>query len=906
MKAKHSLILTDSKTRGAILRSKSLFHEQNEKSSKFFLNLEKKIGENNTVKKLVKENATLTSTKDILTEIHSFYSGLFERKINKTKNQCKTFLDNLDIPVISEEHRQNCEKELCIDDLEESLKSMSAGKSPGNDGLTIEFYKFFWNEVKTTLFDSYKHSQRVGELSTSQRQAIIKLIEKRDKDKRFIQNWRPISLLNVDTKILSKCIASRMIPVLPTIISCDQTAYVKGRYIGESIRLISDILDLTKKYDVPGYILTVDLEKAFDSIDPVFLIACLEKFGFGDHFLSLVKILLHNNESCVMNAGHTTKYFPLDRGARQGDPIAAYFFIIVLEIFFIMLRSNRNIKRLRVLDFEYLLTAYADDTTFFIADIDSVKIIFDTFDNFSMFSGMRVNQSKCELTGIGVKKNELTALAGVANVSLMNNSIRVLGVHFSYNQKIFSDRNFLDVLKKIQAVIRIWGMRPLSIYGKIVIFKTLALSKIIYVACMSTVPDLIAKLVEQIHKDFIWNKKRCNIKHSSLIAEFSKGGLKDIDIPSKFKSLHLGWIKRLFDDNFHPWKNIPLHYIKSVSYNTSLFLPNLLIPDNLLQDVPEFYRNMIVYWCELSQTEPSTSAMVFSESLYFNSFIKINNSPISPSFLGVKKNIFLSDVFSDEGLLIPWEVASVKFSMTNYFKWMQIANSIPGKWKEIVRGTRNLEGCCFDIHFNKGNKMIPIKRLDSKYFYSTFIDKISSVPTSQKYFNRLFEPNLEWDKIYLLPRTLTSDSYIHVFQYKLLNNILFLNARLFHLKYVDSPLCSLCDTAPETPIHFFCDCLITNSLWNQIIHFFSPSLKLDVLTPQSAILGFFDKNEDNAIKNYILLIFKYTIYKNRTKNINKYLIIHKIKTIFNIEKFLSDSTCQELDKKWKKISHILQ
>ena len=248
-------------------------------------------------------------------------------------------------------------------------------------------------------------------------------------------------------------------------------------------------------------------------------------------------------------------------------------------------------------------------------------------------------------------------------------------------------------------------MRPISIYGKIVIFKTLALSKIIYVACMSTVPDLIAKLVEQIHKDFIWNKKRSNVKHSSLIAEFSKGGLKDIDIPSKFKSLHLGWIKRIFDDNFHPWKNIPLHYIKSVSYNTSLFLPNLLIPDNILQDVPEFYRNMIVYWCELSQTEPSTSAMVFSESLYFNSFIKINNSPISPSFLGVKKNIFLSDVFSDEGLLIPWEVASVKFSMTNYFKWMQIANSIPGKWKGIVRGTQNLEGCCFDIHINKGNNV---------------------------------------------------------------------------------------------------------------------------------------------------------------------------------------------------------
>ena len=220
-----------------------------------------------------------------------------------------------------------------MEDLEDTLSKMSTGKSPGNDGLTIEFYKFFWDDLKDTLFDSYRYSKAVGELSTSQRQAIIKLIEKRDKDKRFIQNWRPISLLNVDTKILSKSIAHRLIPVLPSIISHDQTAYVKGRYIGESIRLLSDVLELSKSFNIPGFILTIDLEKAFDSVDHTFLYACLEKFGFGKNFLLWVAVLLNNNESCVMNAGHTTKYFSLNRGARQGDPIAAHFFIIVLEVF---------------------------------------------------------------------------------------------------------------------------------------------------------------------------------------------------------------------------------------------------------------------------------------------------------------------------------------------------------------------------------------------------------------------------------------------------------------------------------------------------------------------------------------------------------------------------------------------
>ena len=109
--------------------------------------------------------------------------------------------------------------------------------------------------------------------------------------------------------------------------------YVKGGYIGESIRLISDILESSTKYNIPGYVLTVDLEKAFDSIDLTFLFACLEKFGFRENFLNWTSILLNKNESCVSNGGRTTKYFSLSRGARQGDPIAAYFSLLYLRFF---------------------------------------------------------------------------------------------------------------------------------------------------------------------------------------------------------------------------------------------------------------------------------------------------------------------------------------------------------------------------------------------------------------------------------------------------------------------------------------------------------------------------------------------------------------------------------------------
>ena len=149
---------------------------------------------------------------------------------------------SLNIPKLSTDQIILCDIELTEKDLYDSMKSMENDKSPGNDGLTKEFYVTFWDDIKATFISSLKQAKERKELSISQRQAIIKLIEKKDRDKRYIKNWRPISLLNVDIKILSKALAKRLKEVLPCLISTQQTAYVQNRNIGESRRLRSDII----------------------------------------------------------------------------------------------------------------------------------------------------------------------------------------------------------------------------------------------------------------------------------------------------------------------------------------------------------------------------------------------------------------------------------------------------------------------------------------------------------------------------------------------------------------------------------------------------------------------------------------------------------------------------------------
>ena len=140
-------------------------------------------------------------------------------------------------------------------------------------------------------------------------------MKKKDEDKRHTKNWRTISLLNVDTKLVSEVLAERLKTAVSSLISSNQMAYLNGRFISERRRLISDILK--------GFLLTVDIEKPFDSINHNFLLRVLENYGFSQEFLKWISILLQNQESCVINGGKTMCYFPLKRGTRQGDPISA-------------------------------------------------------------------------------------------------------------------------------------------------------------------------------------------------------------------------------------------------------------------------------------------------------------------------------------------------------------------------------------------------------------------------------------------------------------------------------------------------------------------------------------------------------------------------------------------------------
>ena len=158
-------------------------------------------------------------------------------------------------------------------------------------------------------------------------------------------------------------------------------------------------------------------------------------------------------------------------------------------------------------DHEYLYIAYGDDTASFLEDISSIKVVLKDLQCFSSFSGFRPNFTKCEVAGISVGKSVNVALCGMKCLDLTKECIKALGVHISYNRKLQEDKTFCDRVKNISDVIKLWRMRHLSLEGKITIFKSLAISKIMYLALITLIRNSFLVELKQIQKTYLWGNK---------------------------------------------------------------------------------------------------------------------------------------------------------------------------------------------------------------------------------------------------------------------------------------------------------------------------------------------------------------------------------------------------------------
>ena len=177
---------------------------------------------------------------------------------------------------------------------------------------------------------------------------------------------------------------------------------------------------------------------------------------------------------------------------------------------------------MRIFGYEVKFTSFADDVSCFLEDIDSIKELLQLLKSSYFFNSLKINCEKSELCGIGSKKGGIRAFSNLCYVDLTTESIKILGCHHSYNKQLVENRNFLGVSSDIQNILSLWSMRGLSLLGKIHIFNTLGIFKILYVSSVTQVPKNLVNELKKIQIDFLWNSKTPKIKHSTLIADYSE------------------------------------------------------------------------------------------------------------------------------------------------------------------------------------------------------------------------------------------------------------------------------------------------------------------------------------------------------------------------------------------------
>lgn len=179
----------------------------------------------------------------------------------------------------------------------------------------------------------------------------------------YVSSWRPITLLNVDYKIITKCLTNRLLGIMPDLINADQTGFMPGRTIGTNIRI-----SFFQDQEEGGLVVSLDFAKAFDSVDRDFIHEVLKSLNFGEKFLKWIKILYSKAESCVINNGHSSGWFEMNAGLRQGCALLPFLFILTVEKLAEYVRNDTNVKGVSISRMEYKLSQYADDTTILVRD----------------------------------------------------------------------------------------------------------------------------------------------------------------------------------------------------------------------------------------------------------------------------------------------------------------------------------------------------------------------------------------------------------------------------------------------------------------------------------------------------------------------------------------------------------
>ena len=577
--------------KGAQVRARCQWAEEGETSSSYFLNLESKHHARQTMYS-IRDPATGLVRHDpfeILGVWRAYYDTLFTAQVCDPIAQ-DAMLSQL-TRRLSQAERAGCEGCLTVDECWAALWGMPHGKTPGSDGLPMEFYKTFWQSLGADLVRVLNAAFEAGQLSTSQRRGLIIVLYKKN-DPLDTKNWRPISLLNVDYKIATRAISGRLLGVMPTIVGPDQTCGVRGRTISENLAWVRDLLEYVEREDIPLALLSLDQEKAFDRVDWGFLLRILETFNFGPQFRNWVRLFYTDIQSAVIINGWMSSFFNPTRGVRQGCPLSPLLYVLSIEVLAECIRASPQIQGVTIPHSVegYKCSGYADDTTVAVTTERSIEETFSVYSTYERASGAKLNRGKSKAMWAGSWKDRTDTPYGLQWVK----QLPLLGATFSVGD--YTTPTWEPVVSSLETRLASWSGRQLSFQGKAVVINTLGLSQFYHLCHVFPIPGWAGKRIDKAVWTFFWSGKRDLVARTTVTLPKAQGGFGVVNFRQKAEAFALQWLKRFFVSSDGRWKTFFVYFFQS-TFNLEPRSALLTAqPRRLLLSLPTFYQLLFRVW----------------------------------------------------------------------------------------------------------------------------------------------------------------------------------------------------------------------------------------------------------------------------------------------------------------------
>ena len=606
---------------GTLIRSREKTILNEEKPTKYFYLQEKQRQSKQHITELHVTNETkihiYKDKTNIMHTLHSYYHKHYTKQETDPTNQ-QQFLETITNPL-TEEQRNKLEEPITITEIKHTIQSTESNKTPGHDGIPVEFYDTF----HTTLFpiltelanDIYNHQ---NEQPLSQKIGYIKLTHKKG-EKTDIKNWRPITLLCTDHKILTKTIATRLRNVLGILIHQDQTCAIPQRHIFQNIYTIRDIITYSNHKREPTYIISYDFQAAFDTVDHQYLTQLLKTYGFGPKFNSFISTIYANRITTVMNNGHFTQYISQNRGLIQGCPLSLPLFTLVAEPLANKIRQHPRITGYNVpgLHKPLKLTQYADDTTTITTKATTIPITMTTFKQFATASGCTLNPKKIKGLTLNTTETPITTPPISWNE---RTGLKILGITFFQDDQYTQNYNWTQVLNKLKQKLTIHKYRNLSLKGRVTLLHSTLLSKIWFLSTIYPIPPWAHKTLNKHMFSFLWGDAGPDpIRRAVIHLPLDQGGLGLIDPIHQGKALRMKYLFHIFETHTtDTWTYFARYWITrriaKHSPRWSQFNDNTS-PKYNATNLPHHYKlltqDFVTYKTELLQDETHTTKNIY-------------------------------------------------------------------------------------------------------------------------------------------------------------------------------------------------------------------------------------------------------------------------------------------------------